>query len=118
MQAHCAAILHRAIVLAARRGIEVVCSVHDALLVQAPETHIEQVAAATEQVWKDASRILMGRELRSDSKIVRSHERYSDPRGEAIWSTVVRLLEDLEHAEHQPPVILPFQQPQQNLNFA
>ncbi len=118
MQAHCAAILHRAIVLAARRGIEVVCSVHDALLVQAPETRIEQVAAATEQVWKDASRIIMGRELRSDSKIVRSHERYSDPRGEAIWSTVVRLLDDLEHAELQPPVILPFQQSSSNLTFA
>jgi hypothetical protein len=76
------------------------------------------VALATEQVWKDASRLVMGRELRSDSKIVRAHERYADGRGVAIWQTVVRLLEDLEHAESHPPVILPFEQQVLNLNLS
>jgi DNA polymerase I-like protein with 3'-5' exonuclease and polymerase domains len=118
MQAHCAAILHRAILLAARRGIQVVCSVHDALLVQARESQIERVALATEQVWKDASRLVMGRELRSDSKIVRSHERYEDGRGVAIWQAVVRLLGDLEYAESHPPVLLPFQQEAAKLNLS
>jgi hypothetical protein len=118
MQAHCAAILHRAILLAARRGIEVVCSVHDALLVQAQESQIEQVARATEQVWKDASQLVMGRELRSDSKIVRSSGRYEDERGAATWATVLRLLDELEHAESQPPVILPFSQQTLNLTFS
>ena len=117
MQAHCAAILHRAILLAARRGIEVVCSVHDALLVQAQESQIEQVARATEQVWKDASQLVMGRELRSDSKIVRSSGRYEDERGAATWATVLRLLAELEHAEPQRPAILPFSQLPLNLTF-
>ncbi len=48
----------------------------------------------------EASRVVLsGFELRSDAKIVRYPDRYTDPRGEKMWETVVAILAELPQAE-------------------
>ena len=102
MQAGCSAILHRAVVLAERRGIRVVASVHDALLVEAPANQIKEVAQATVKVWQDASELVMGHRLRSDVKIVMPGERYRDKRGVELWDRVMDILVRIER-DGPPP---------------
>ena len=53
--------------------------------------------AALQACMREASRIVLGGlELGSDAKIVRWPDRYADKRGEVMWDTVTRLLEELE----------------------
>jgi hypothetical protein len=93
-------ILRIACIMAVRHGIKLVAPVHDAVLIEAPIARIE----------RRASRIVLNadpvgdHELRTDAKIVRYPDRYSDPRGEKIWNDVVKML-DLEEA--RPATIYP-----------
>ena len=93
MQANGAEMLRLACCLATERRIQVCAPVHDALLVEGEDTDIENVVAATQAAMAEASRVVLGGfELRSDAKIVRSPDRYADPRGERMWNTVMELL--------------------------
>jgi hypothetical protein len=95
MQAHGAEMLRLACCLATERGIKVCAPVHDALLVEGPSEQIEDVVSRTQQAMQEASEIVLpGFPLKSDAKIVRHPERYIDPRGEQMWKTVSRLLEE------------------------
>lgn len=100
MQANGAEMMRLACCLATERGIAVCAPIHDALLVEGEADEIETVAAATQAVMAEASRVVLaGFELRSDAKIVRHPERYSDPRGERMWQTVQNILAGLPRAE-------------------
>ncbi len=92
MQATCASILHRAVILAQHRGIRVLASVHDALLVEAPEDQILEVAKATEKVWGEASRLALKKELRSSTKVINPGERFVEGRGTGTWNLVQTIL--------------------------
>ena len=87
--------------LATERAICVCAPVHDAILIEAP---IEQIDAAVERMgsyMKTASRIVLGGfELRTDAEIIRYPDRYSDPRGEVMWNTVMKQLFEQERATH------------------
>lgn len=97
MQANGAEMLRLACCLATERGITVCAPVHDALLVEARAGEIEQAVAGCQAAMREASEnVLSGFALRSDAKIVAHPERYSDPRGEQMWATVMGLLADLE----------------------
>ena len=62
---------------------------HDALLIEAPVEVIKQAAADCQTAMPEASSlVLSGFELRSEFKIIRYPERYSDPRGEPFWQVV------------------------------
>jgi hypothetical protein len=69
------------------------------VLIEAPIERIEADVALMREIMRRASRIVFnatadGRhELRPDVKIVRHPERYSDPRGDAIWNQVLGLLD-------------------------
>ena len=90
-------ILHVACVLAERRKIELVASVHDALMAEGPADQVEELSAALDQVMGDAAAVVLrGYRLPTDCQIIRPGERYFDDRGEAMWSTVTRLLAKLE----------------------
>ncbi len=90
-------ILHVACVLAERRGIEIVAPVHDALMAEGPADQVEELAAALDQVMGDAAAVVLrGYRLPTDCQIIRPGERYFDDRGEAMWTTVTRLLAKLE----------------------
>jgi len=100
-QATCADILRTAVVLARRRGIEICAPVHDALLVEGPDDAADELAARMRDVWRDASRVVLGKcallsELRSDATIVRAGGRYSDARGMETWAHIVASVTRLE----------------------
>jgi hypothetical protein len=99
-QANGAEMLRLACCLATERGVTVCCPVHDALLVEGPTGMIQDVVADTQEAMAEASRVVLaGFELRSDAKVVRHPDRYSDPRGEQMWETVMGLMADLPQAE-------------------
>jgi DNA polymerase I len=98
IQATGADILRIACILAVRHGIKLLAPVHDAVLIEAPIDRIEADVALMQEIMRRASRIVLNRdasgtiELRTDTKIVRYPERYSDKRGAQIWDDVVGLL--------------------------
>lgn len=97
VQANGAEMLRLACCLATERGINVCAPVHDALLVEGPEDEIDDVVRSTQLAMREASEIVLdGFPLRSDLKIVKSGERYMDPRGERMWETVNQLLQEME----------------------
>jgi hypothetical protein len=86
-------ILHAALILAERRGIEVVASIHDALLVEGDLDCAEDLSRALDQVMGDAAAVVLkGYRLPTDVQIIRPGERYFDERGEEMWNTVAELL--------------------------
>jgi DNA polymerase I-like protein with 3'-5' exonuclease and polymerase domains len=99
IQAAGADILRIACILGARHGIRLLAPVHDAVLIEAPIERIEADVALMQECMRRASRIVLNaaaagdHELRTDAKIIRYPERYSDPRGAAMWAHVVELLE-------------------------
>jgi DNA polymerase-1 len=98
VQAHGADILRIACVWATRYGLRLLAPVHDALLVEAPIERIETDVALLQEFMRRASRVVLNPaadgtlDLRTDAKIIRYPERYTDPRGDAIWADVLRLL--------------------------
>jgi DNA polymerase-1 len=97
MQANGSEMLRWACTFAAERGVEIHAPVQDALLVGGPVDEIENVVSATQEAMAQASDLVLdGFVLRTDTKIVRFPDRYSDERGAAMWGRVMRLLNDLE----------------------
>ena len=94
IQASGADILRVACSMAARRGIKLLAPVHDAVLIEAPIERIESDVARMQDIMRRASRVVLGDniELRTDAKIVRYPDRYSDKRGDKIWAQVLELL--------------------------
>jgi len=104
IQATGADILRIACILATRHGIRLLAPVHDAVLIGAPLDRIEADVALMKEIMRRASRIVLNadpagtHELRTDAKISRYPERYSDPRGASIWARVLELLEQQQPA--------------------
>jgi DNA polymerase I len=95
MQAHGAEMLRLACCLATERGIEVCAPVHDAVLIAAPIGEIEAAVAVTREAMAEASRIVLdGFEVRTDAKVTRYPQRFTDPRGRRMWGVVNQLLEE------------------------
>jgi hypothetical protein len=96
VQANAAEMLRLACCLATECGIEVCAPVHDALLVEGASDGIEDVVARTQQAMREASELVLpGFPLRTDAKIVRHPDRYTDPRGRYMWERVEGLLAGL-----------------------
>ncbi|MFM8272666.1 MAG: DNA polymerase, partial [Gemmata sp.] len=92
VQGNGAEMMRVACCLATEAGITVCCPVHDALLVEAEESEIEAVVGRAQEIMRAASEVVLnGFSLRTDSKIVRHPGRYTDPRGEVMWNTVMEL---------------------------
>ena len=90
-------ILHVLCILAERRGIKLVASVHDAVMAEGPLDEAEDLSRALDQVMGDAAAVVLrGYRLPTDCQIVRPGEHYQDERGAAMWATVTRLLAKLE----------------------
>jgi hypothetical protein len=95
MQGNGAEMLRLACCLLTERGIRVCAPVHDALLVEGPADGIGDVVDATMRAMREASELVLpGFPLRSEAKVVRHPERYSDPRGERMWQAVWGLAAD------------------------
>jgi DNA polymerase-1 len=106
-----AEILRIACIWATRRGIGLRAPVHDALLVEAPLERIEADVALLQELMRRASRIVLNPtadgqlELRTDAKIIRYPDRYTDPRGEAIWANVLALLAEYQQSRDRPAAL-------------
>jgi hypothetical protein len=97
MQANGAEMLRLACCLATEQGVTVCAPIHDALLVECPVDEIEAVVGKTQKAMRDASKLVLpGFPLRSEARIVRYPDRYSDPRGVQMWNTVSGLLSTVE----------------------
>ncbi|MER3415479.1 MAG: DNA polymerase I [Gemmataceae bacterium] len=92
MQGNGAEMMRLACCLATERGIGLCCPVHDALLIEADAEEIDVAVEATQQAMREASEVVLdGFQLRTDAKIVRHPDRYSDKRGQVMWETVCEL---------------------------
>lgn len=97
MQATGAEMMRLAACLATERGIGVCCPVHDAFLVEAAADDIDGETERMRDAMREASVLLLpGFPLKTDAKIVRHPDRYSDPRGEHMWGTVNRIVTELQ----------------------
>jgi DNA polymerase I-like protein with 3'-5' exonuclease and polymerase domains len=95
-------ILRIACVLATRHGIKLLAPVHDAVLIEAPIERIEADTKLMQEIMRRASRIVLDDaidgpyELRTDAKIIKYPERFTDKRGDRIWAHVLDLLAEAE----------------------
>jgi hypothetical protein len=93
MQAHGAEMLRLACCIATERGIEVCAPVHDAVLICAPLERLETEVAAMRAAMEEASRIVLaGFTIRTDAKLIRYPDRYTDKRGRVMWERVMSLI--------------------------
>lgn len=97
IQANGAEMLRLAIIFATQKGVKVCAPVHDALLIEANESEIDQAVQVTQNCMREASKVVLGGfELRSDVKVIRYPDRYDDPRGTEIWRQVLEIVKELE----------------------
>lgn len=93
VQANGAEMLRLACCLGTECGIHVCAPVHDALLIEAPVSEIDQAVVEAQRAMREASeKVLGGFPLRTDAKIVRHPDRYMDARGVRMWDTVQAIL--------------------------
>ena len=86
-------ILRCACIRADRFGIEMLATAHDAVLIQAPEERIEQDVARMAECMKQAALTLTdGFELRVDSEVKRTGERFVEERGRRTLAVVDQFL--------------------------
>ena len=91
MQANGAEMLRLAYCLGIEQGLEVCAPIHDAILICSPldrlEADVERMRAAMAEAV-----VLNGFELRTEAKLVRYPDHYSDPRGARMWQEILSLL--------------------------
>ena len=93
MQANGAEMLRLACCLGIERGIEVCAPIHDAVLICAPLDRLETDVERMRLCMREASQIVLnGFEIRTEAKLVRHPDHYSDPRGERMWQEILSLL--------------------------
>jgi hypothetical protein len=98
IQSTCADIFRLAYVWGTRHGLTLIAPVHDAVLLEAPENRIEADVALMRELMRRASRVILNPtadgtfELRTDYKIIRYPDRFTDKRGTELWETVLKLL--------------------------
>jgi DNA polymerase I-like protein with 3'-5' exonuclease and polymerase domains len=108
MQGNGAEMMRLACCLATERGLAVCAPVHDALLVEGPADGIEGVVAETQRAMREASELVLpGFPLRTDAKVVRHPDRYTDERGRKMWETVSALLDRLEATDGEVSPVIP-----------
>lgn len=103
MQANGAEMMRLAACLATERGLTVCCPIHDAFLIETDVVAAEDDTARMQDAMREASELVLpGFPLKTDAKVVAHPDRYLDPRGERMWRTVHRLLEQITTPENSP----------------
>ncbi len=102
MQANGAEMMRLACCFTIQKGIQLCTPVHDALLIEAPIGELDEAIQTTQEAMRKASEsVLKGFPLESDVKKIIYPESYSDPRGENIWKTINRVLNNLKDIEDE-----------------
>ena len=93
MQANGAEMLRLACCLGIEQGLEVCAPIHDAILICSPLDRLEADVERMRAAMAEASRVVLnGFEVRTEAKLVRYPDHYSDPRGERMWQEILSLL--------------------------
>src|SRR6516165_2415071 len=98
VQSVCADLFRLAYVWGTRHGLTLIAPVHDAVLLESSEDRIEADVALMREIMRRASRVILNPtadgtiELRTDVKIIRYPDRFTDSRGTELWETVLKLL--------------------------
>ncbi len=101
MQANGAEMMRLACCFATERGFGLCAPVHDALLIEAPLTELDEAIAGAETAMRDASvMVLSGFALRTDAKVVRHPDRFvhDSPAATRMWKLAWNAVADLERA--------------------
>lgn len=99
MQGNGAEMLRLACCFLTEAGIRVCAPIHDAVLIIAPLDDLEATVRRAQALMAEASAtVLRGFELRTDVKLVRYPDRYTDERGAGMWATVCEVLAEVEAA--------------------
>ena len=100
MQANGSEIMRLACCLATESGLDLCCSVHDALMIIAPLARLDSDVQKLEDCMAEASRIVLrGFELFVSRQVIRYPDRYLDEDGREVWETVLELLGRAERGE-------------------
>ena len=93
-QSNAAEMMRIAACLMTERGLQVLCPVHDAFLLQAPADELESTVAAAQTAMAEASRVVLkGFEVKTDVELTVWPERCTDERGSALWQKINAQLE-------------------------
>ena len=97
MQAACSDIMRLATTFMLEEGLAICCTVHDAVLIEAPIDRIEADAEVAKECWRHASEIVLdGFKLGADCKIFRYPECYHDDDGSTMWNRILNTLTEVE----------------------
>jgi hypothetical protein len=83
-----AVLLRLAIVLAARKGVRIIATVHDAIMIEARDEDIEEHLRWAREAMDEACRAVLGDVIRTECQIIRADGRYYDKKGEKLWGTI------------------------------
>lgn len=98
MQANGAEILRLACIYLTEAGIRVCAPVHDAVLIESRGNALEATVNQAMDLMVEASaQVLGGFPLACDVNVIRHPDRYIDERGQAMWDTVIGLVEAEQH---------------------
>jgi DNA polymerase-1 len=93
IQANGAEMLRIAVCLAISAGVKVCAPIHDAILIEADLSQLQEHIILTQNAMLKASQIVLsGFNLRTDVKVVEYPNRYIDKRGIETWNTISTLL--------------------------
>ena len=87
--------LRAAAVMTWRAGVEILHTMHDALMVLAPLAQLEDAIEATKECMILAGRVIAGFDLMVDVSSVRWPNRYMDEAGRATWDRTMAILQGL-----------------------
>lgn len=92
LQANGAEMLRLSCIAHTEAGIRVCAPVHDAVLIEDREDRIEETVQLARDIMSKFSAVVLGGfQIRTEAKIVRAQDRYSDPRGASMWQLICRL---------------------------
>jgi len=92
LQANGAEMLRLVCIALTEAGIRICVPVHDAVLIKDSEDRIEETVRRGRDIMRKASEVVLnGFETRTEAKIVRYPDRYSDLRSASMWGLICRL---------------------------
>lgn len=97
-QATGAEILRVACILLVENNIKIIAPVHDAILIECDENEADETILLAQKLMTKASTIVLGPEnpIKTDAKIIKYLDRYSDKRGVETWDKIMSILRELE----------------------
>ncbi|HSY66714.1 MAG TPA: DNA polymerase [Terriglobales bacterium] len=87
-----AVLLRLAIILAARRGVRIIATVHDAIMIEARDEDIEEHMRLAKEAMDEACRTVLGDVIRTECQVIRASGRYYDAKGEKLWKIICNFM--------------------------